>query len=58
MQILQIKVICKVNASFIVITVPIQQCKLIKKLHVNGLEAMQSDIDSVTTENVMLKGHF
>ena len=28
-----------------------------QKLHVNGVEVMHSDIDNVTTGQVMIKGH-
>ena len=40
--------ICKVQHSFVSIIQP-QQYKITIKLHVNGLEAMHSDIISVTT---------
>ena len=34
-----------------------QQYKIIKKLHVNDLEAMHSDINSDTTCQTRFKGH-
>ena len=41
------------------LSVPYQSnnTKFIIKLHVNGLEVMHSDIDSVTTGQVRIKGH-
>ena len=35
----------------------IQQYKIILKVHVNGVEAIFSDIDMVTTSQVRIKGH-
>ena len=49
--------VCNVNATIFIGVVPIYQYKISLKLHVNGFEVMQSDIDSVTTGHVRNKGH-
>ena len=41
--------VCDVNAALLFSIIAIQQYKLILKLHVNGLESMQSDIISVSS---------
>ena len=43
------------HSFFSIIHTP--QYKIIRKLHVNGLEAMHSDINSVTTCQTRYKGH-
>ena len=51
-QNLEMKV-CKVCAAFVVSSIPIQQYKIKIQLHVNGLEALNTDIDG----QVRIKGH-
>ena len=50
------KSICLLLYSFVSI-IHTQQYKIIMKLHVNGLEAMHSDINSDTTCQTRFKGH-
>ena len=42
------------GAAFFVSTMHIQQYKIFKQLHVNGLEAMHSDINSITTCHISI----
>ena len=37
--------------------IPTKQLKIMTKLYVNGLEAMQSDINSITTFQDRFNGH-
>ena len=45
------------NAAIFIGVIPILQYKIIINLYVNGLEVMHSDIDSITTGQVRIKGH-
>ena len=49
--------VCNVNAVFFISIIQIQQYIFIIKLHVNGLEAMHIDINSVTTDQPRIKCH-
>ena len=45
------------NAAFFSVSHQSNNTKLKKKLHVNGVEVMHSDIDSLTTGQVRIKDH-
>ena len=49
--------VCYVNAAICICVVPILQYKIIIKLHVNDLEVIHSDIDSLTTGQGRNKVH-
>ena len=49
--------VCNVNDAIFIGVVLIRQYKIIIKLHVNGLEVIHSEFDSVTTGQGRIKGH-